>query len=158
MIPPIAGINDSIHQLERGVHLGATLPQSASETIVLTHLCASKIHSTPGQSVTYLCSQYHFLSLELILWRTNTKGLNVSTDSWSLATPVCQVRCSYAVCDHMLTYEHIRSVYEHIRQHMDLPIRGVVSRTCSNRQAHITIGKPVSRTCCNRQARITYVL
>ncbi len=40
------------------------LPQSASESIALTYLCASKMHSTPGQSMTWLCSQHLFLSLE----------------------------------------------------------------------------------------------
>ena len=40
------------------------LPQSASESIALTHLCASKMNSTPGQSMTWLCAQHRFLSLE----------------------------------------------------------------------------------------------
>ena len=40
------------------------LPQSASESIALIHLCASKMHSTPRQSMTWLSSQYRFLSLE----------------------------------------------------------------------------------------------
>ena len=40
------------------------LPPFSSESIALTHQCASKIHSTPGQSMTWLSSQHLFLSLE----------------------------------------------------------------------------------------------
>ena len=69
------------------------IPKSSSESIALTHLCASKMHSTPGQSMTWLCSQHHFLSLEPNSWqkqdknKTTTNRTPMYPSQWS-----CQMR------------------------------------------------------------------
>ncbi len=52
------------HQL--GCENPHELPQSVSESIVLTHLCVWKMHSTPGQSMTWLSSQHSSFPLRQI--------------------------------------------------------------------------------------------
>jgi hypothetical protein len=70
--------------------------QSSSESIVLTHLCASKMHSTPGQSMTCLWAQHHFLSLEPNSWQK--QGKNKSTTNRTPCTLLSgRVRCDGCV-------------------------------------------------------------
>jgi hypothetical protein len=55
--------------------------QSSSESIVLTHLCASKIHSTPGHSMTWLWVQYHCLAT--VFQKTSRTSRSSSSSSYS---------------------------------------------------------------------------
>ena len=89
---------DTVHEHQRDTCVGYTdrIPKSSSESIAFTHLCVSKMHSTPGQSMTCLCAQHRFLSLEPNSWQK--QGKNKATTNRTPCTLLSgRVRCDGCV-------------------------------------------------------------